>query len=235
MRRVRSTSWKTNRSPHSLPLRATIAPNLGTSHTRTLHQWITYVQGTEPGLVMHGTYVRIELLDVPEAAAAAACDRVSSYLLGASTPLVAMGLGKHESKMSVVNMAVKRLAGYEEPIANKEEVTVVTGLRSFPARPVLSTNDYNADKFKMEKFMHAGRTYVMSVFAPIAFPPLPVLIVKQVRVHPPAPRCAASHVVHPIPRRGATAGEGWGAWVSSQVNVEADVVGVAWEVVVGAV
>lgn len=147
----------------------------------------TCVQGTEPFAVMRGTYVRVAVPDVPEAAAAAVCGRVSSYLLGSAPPLVAIALGRHECKLSVVNFAVKRLGGYDAPIANKETLTLVTGLRTFEARPVLSTNEYNADKFKLEKFMHAGRTYVMSVYAPISFPPLPVLVVKQVR-----PRCAGS-------------------------------------------
>lgn len=139
------------------------------------------VQGVEPGTVMAGTYVRLSLPEVPEDAAGAVCDRVSAYLLGQAPPLVALALHKHECKMSVVNMAVKKHTGYQEPVANKEALTIVTGVRTFSARPVLSTNEYNMDKFKLEKFMHEGRTYVMSVFAPIAYPPLPVLVVKKVR------------------------------------------------------
>eukprot|EP00892_Ulva_mutabilis_P004765 jgi/Ulvmu1/2660/UM014_0116.1 len=138
------------------------------------------IEGMEPDAVPRGTYVRISLPHVPVAAAARVCDRVSGYLLGSAPALVAIGLSRHECKLSVLNMAVKRLGGYDAPVANKEEVTVITGLRSFEARPVLSTNDYNADKFKQEKFMHEGRTYTLSVFAPISFPPLPVLIVKKV-------------------------------------------------------
>lgn len=168
------------------------------SHAKTTHTpcvserdaVLTWLQGTVPGVVMPGAYVRVALLDVPEAAAARACDRVSAFLLGAAPPTVAIGLGKHESKLTVVNMVVKRIPGYEAPVANKEAVTLITGMRTFDARPVLSTNDYNADKFKLEKFMHAGRTYVMSVFAPIAFPPLPVLVVKQARL----PHACAVHL-----------------------------------------
>lgn len=128
-----------------------------------------------------GTYVRIVLPDVPMAAAEHVCRRVSAYLLGQAPPLSAFALHKHESKLSVVHMAVHRAAGYEAPIANKEEVTIVTGCRVFSARPILSSDEYNMDKFKMERFMHAGRGYMLSAYAPISFPPQPVLVLKTVR------------------------------------------------------
>jgi pre-rRNA-processing protein TSR1 len=142
---------------------------------------LSCVQGVEPGTVVAGTYVRISLPDVPDSAAEAVCDRISAYLLGQAPPLVALALHKHECKLSIVNMTVKKHAGYQEPVANKEELTIVTGVRTFSANPILSTNEYNMDKFKLEKFMHEGRTYVMSVFAPISYPPLPVLVIKKAR------------------------------------------------------
>jgi pre-rRNA-processing protein TSR1 len=139
------------------------------------------VQGLLPGTVAAGTYVRISLADVPTSAAEAVCDRVSSYLLGRAPPLVALALHKHECKLSIVNMTVKKHAGYQEPVASKEALTIVTGIRTFSAKPILSTNEYNVDKFKLEKFMHEGRSYVMSVIAPISYPPQPVLILKKAR------------------------------------------------------
>ena len=36
-----------------------------------------------------------------------------------------------------------------------------------------------ADKFKMERFLHPGQNCMMSVYAPIAFGPLPVLVLKR--------------------------------------------------------
>jgi 40S ribosome biogenesis protein Tsr1 and BMS1 C-terminal len=156
-----------------------------------------FLQGTQPGIVMAGTYVRIAVAGVPVDAAAAVCGRTSAYLLGQAPPLTALALHKHESKLSVVNMAVTKHTQDSEPVANKEELTFVTGVRTFSARPIISTNEYNSDKFKLEKFMHEGRTCVMSVFAPIAYPPLPVLVVKQVSSTPvivPSP----SKVLHRI-------------------------------------
>lgn len=46
--------------------------------------------------------------------------------------------------------------GYSAPLANKEQLLLVTGLRTFTARPVLSTDDPGADKHRMEKFLHPG-------------------------------------------------------------------------------
>ncbi len=54
-------------------------------------------------------------------------------------------------------------ATYSETLRNKEELLIVTGLRSFMARPILSSDDMGADKFKMERFLHDGRQSVASV------------------------------------------------------------------------
>jgi 40S ribosome biogenesis protein Tsr1 and BMS1 C-terminal len=150
--------------------------------TRTAVQPVTLacVQGGA-GIVPAGAYVRIRIPDVPAYAAARVCGAVSAYLLGAAPPITAFVLHKHEGKLSVANMAVKKCSAYTAPVANKEQLRIVTGLRSFVARPILSGDDYNADKFKMERFMHEGRSYMLTAYAPISFPPLPVLAFKEVR------------------------------------------------------
>ena len=142
------------------------------------------LQGAPPDFVPCGTYVRITLAGVPAAAARAVCGAVSASLIGAAPPLTAFGLLKHESKLSVVNMTVTRTAAYDAPIANKERLSFLTGLRRFAANPVISSDDYNTDKHKLERFMHGERPYVMSAYAPISFPPLPVLVLKEVRRKP---------------------------------------------------
>lgn len=73
---------------------------------------------------------------------------------------------------------MKKVASYAEPIANKESLIFVTGLRTFSARPIISSDDYSGDKFKLERFLFPGRASVMSVYAPICYPPLPVLVLK---------------------------------------------------------
>ena len=51
--------------------------------------------------------------------------------------------------------------------------------RSFTARPILSSDEPNTTRFKMERFLHAGRQTMMTVYAPIAFGPLPVLAFQR--------------------------------------------------------
>lgn len=73
---------------------------------------------------------------------------------------------------------MRKAASYEAALANKEPLLLVTGLRSFMACPVYSTDEHGADKHKMERFLHEGRPSVATVFAPIAYPPLPLLAFK---------------------------------------------------------
>uniref|UniRef100_A0A803P252 phosphoglucomutase (alpha-D-glucose-1,6-bisphosphate-dependent) n=1 Tax=Cannabis sativa TaxID=3483 RepID=A0A803P252_CANSA len=64
-------------------------------------------------------------------------------------PVIACGLLQHESKMSVLHF-----------------------------RPIYSTDSMNSNKHKMERFLHAGRFSMASVYAPISFPPLPLIAFK---------------------------------------------------------
>lgn len=40
-----------------------------------------------------------------------------------------IGLLQHEAKLSVLNFGLKKAVSYEAPIANKQELLFVTGLR----------------------------------------------------------------------------------------------------------
>lgn len=51
------------------------------------------------------------------------------------------------------------------------------GVRTFAARPVFSA-DAPGDKHKMERYLHAGRHMVASIYAPISYGPLPLLAFK---------------------------------------------------------
>ena len=50
-------------------------------------------------------------------------------LQGLQPPLVAHGLLQHETKLSVLNFAVKKDANFSETLQNKTELLFVTGLR----------------------------------------------------------------------------------------------------------
>lgn len=55
---------------------------------------------------------------------------------------------------------------------------LVTGVRGFKSKPIFSSDEHGMNKFKMERFLHPGRPSVASVYAPIAYQPLPVLMFK---------------------------------------------------------
>lgn len=156
--------------------------------------------GSDPRSVLPGSWVTLVLGDVPAAAAAAIVqqtaaatapggggsdDAGSSMLtdqsgrgLEAVLPLVVYGLLQHEAKLSVVNFSMKKVASYGESIRSKEELLLVFGLRSFMAQPVLSDDGQGSDKYKMDRFLQDGKTAVGSVYAPISYPPLPMLAFK---------------------------------------------------------
>jgi pre-rRNA-processing protein TSR1 len=171
-----------------------------------LMQWLPYLlrilclqarstDGSDPCSVLPGSWVTLVLADVPAAAAAAVLERTAAAAAAAcsagdssmsldvtsvtgAVPLTVYGLLQHEAKLSVVNFSMKKAASYAETIRSKEELLLVCGVRSFMGQPVLSDDAQGADKNKMERFLHPGKTAVGSVYAPISFPPLPLLAFK---------------------------------------------------------
>ncbi|KAG0476165.1 hypothetical protein HPP92_013006 [Vanilla planifolia] len=135
------------------------------------------------GSVKVGSFVRLHVKDVPVAVAS----KLSQ--LSRSAPVVACGLLQHESKMSVIHFSVKRHDSYDAPIKSKETFIFHVGFRQFVARPVFSSDNINSDKHKMERFLHPGRFSIASIYAPISFPPMPVVILKN--MHGDAPAVAA--------------------------------------------
>eukprot|EP00879_Flechtneria_rotunda_P011793 GHRR01012320.1.p1 GENE.GHRR01012320.1~~GHRR01012320.1.p1 ORF type:complete len:633 (+),score=247.02 GHRR01012320.1:2-1900(+) len=164
--------------------------------------------GSDSCSVLPGSYVTVVLADVPAPTAAALVQRTAAAAastagtaaaaedvmalddvptVGAVTghsmpagvvPITVYGLLQHEAKLSVVNFSIKKAGSYAETIKSKEDLLLVCGLRSFRAQPVFSDDGQGADKFKMERFLQAGRTAVGSVYAPISYPPLPLLAFK---------------------------------------------------------
>ncbi|GMJ10585.1 hypothetical protein like AT1G42440 [Hibiscus trionum] len=119
-----------------------------------------------------GSYARLYIKDVPL--------HVASKLCAASriAPVILCGLLQHESKMSVLHFSIKKVDSYDAPIKAKEELIFHVGFRQFVARPIFSTDNINSDKHKMERFLHAGRFSIASIYAPISFPPLPLIVLK---------------------------------------------------------
>jgi len=105
---------------------------------------------------------------------------VGRHLLnsGNTNDLVLTSLLPHEHRMSVLNMAVRRSAlSGDKPIKSKTRLVFQCGWRRFAACPVFSQHT-NGNKHKYERFFREGNI-VMTTFAPISFPPAPVLVFEE--------------------------------------------------------
>jgi pre-rRNA-processing protein TSR1 len=125
------------------------------------------------GVADVGDYVCLHIAAVPEDVATELVARVNTNT--AAPPLTVTGLLQHETKLSVVNFGIRKLASYTPPLPNKERLLFITGVRGFFTCPVFSSDEHGADKFKMERFLHQGHAAIASVYAPISYGPLPLL------------------------------------------------------------
>ncbi|XP_078536258.1 pre-rRNA-processing protein TSR1 homolog [Lissotriton helveticus] len=137
--------------------------------SRTRKRIFQEIRADEAQGAMVGWYVTIHINRVPKSV-------IESYLNGG--PLILSSLLPHEQKMSVVNMAVRRHPGNSEPLKSKEELIFHCGFRRFRASPLYSQHT-TANKHKCERFLPSETTVVVTVYAPITFPPASVLLFKQ--------------------------------------------------------
>ncbi|KAI3957355.1 hypothetical protein MKW98_003076 [Papaver atlanticum] len=89
------------------------------------------------------------------------------------------GLLEHESKMSVLHFGIKKHKSYQFPIKGKESLIFHVGFWQFAVRPIFSADSINSNQHKMEKFLHEGRFVIASVYAPVSFPPSPLIALKM--------------------------------------------------------
>uniref|UniRef100_A0A1D1Y5B3 Pre-rRNA-processing protein TSR1 n=1 Tax=Anthurium amnicola TaxID=1678845 RepID=A0A1D1Y5B3_9ARAE len=120
-----------------------------------------------------GSYVRLYIKQVPKDIVTQLCIRSERL------PVVACGLLQHESKLSVLHFSIKKYDLYDAPIKSKESLIFHVGFRQFIARPIFSSDNMNCDMHKMERFLHPGHFSIASVYAPISFPPLPLIVLKN--------------------------------------------------------
>ncbi|KAL3688669.1 hypothetical protein R1sor_014978 [Riccia sorocarpa] len=125
------------------------------------------------GLIGPHTYVRLHIKNVPAKAA--------ELLLSTfkQVPVVACALHQHETKMSVLHYSIKKYEGCAELIKSKDTLIFHTGFRRYTTRPIFSTDDMNVDKHKFERFLRPGQFALASVFAPVSYPPLPLVAFKE--------------------------------------------------------
>ncbi|KAL0341101.1 UNVERIFIED_CONTAM: Pre-rRNA-processing protein T [Sesamum radiatum] len=120
-----------------------------------------------------GSYAKLYIKDVEDSVASKLC------ISAKKMPIIASGLLQHESKVSVLHFSIRKHDTYEAPIKAKEEFLFHVGFRQFISRPIFSSDSINANKHKMERFLHAGRFSVASIYAPICFPSLPLIALKS--------------------------------------------------------
>lgn len=108
---------------------------------------------------------------------------VSQLLWNAYTstnaPVVVIGMFANEHKMSVLNVVLKRTQAYSMPIKSKERLIFQCGYRRFIVNPVFSQHT-NGKKHKYERFFQCHSTTVATFYAPIQFPPAPILCYKDI-------------------------------------------------------
>lgn len=124
------------------------------------------------GDIVPGMYVTIHLKNVAKEA------WETFKLATGGDDVILYGLLAHENKMSVVNVVLKRAAGSTIPIKSKERLIIQCGFRRFVVNPVFSQHT-NGSKHKFERFFQPGSIVVASFFAPIQFPPAPVLCLRE--------------------------------------------------------
>ncbi|KAL5463486.1 hypothetical protein EMCRGX_G032382 [Ephydatia muelleri] len=120
---------------------------------------------------MPGWYVTLHIQGVPR-----------QYATGVDPhthPLVISGLLEHENKMSVLHCVLKRTGNYTLPIKSKERLIFHTGVHRFTACPIFSQHT-TGDKHKYERFLRDDEMCVASMFAPIMYPPCPILVFKAI-------------------------------------------------------
>ncbi|XP_042877630.1 pre-rRNA-processing protein TSR1 homolog isoform X2 [Penaeus japonicus] len=118
-----------------------------------------------------GWYVIVHVQDVPR--------HLYDSQVTSQAPLVLFGLLPHEQKMSVMNVVIKsHPLGHYRPIKSKERLIFHIGFRRFANCPIFSEHS-TGNKHKFARYFHPGTTVVASMFAPITFPPVSVLMFRE--------------------------------------------------------
>ncbi|XAR61555.1 hypothetical protein NMG60_11016009 [Bertholletia excelsa] len=173
LKSFRTSSWDPKESLPPDYARIFAFDNFARTQKHVLAKALDMDQGATEDCVVAGSYARLHIKEVPSSIALKLCK------LANTMPIMACGLLQHESKISVLHFSVKKHDTYTSPIKAKEELLFHVGFRQFVCRPIFSSDNINSDKHKMERFLHAGRFSIASIYAPISFPPLPLIVLKS--------------------------------------------------------
>ncbi|CAM6094599.1 unnamed protein product [Calypogeia fissa] len=173
LKSFRTSPWDPKESLPSEYSKIFAFDNFVRTHKHVLSKAREIDQGRVAGCISINTYVRLHIKDVPLRAASALVEKYERV------PVIACGLLQHESKMSVLHFRLRKHDGYSEPIKSKEALIFHTGFRHYNTRPIFSSDDLNMDKHKFERFLPPGQFAMASVFAPISFPTVPIIVFKD--------------------------------------------------------
>jgi len=124
----------------------------------------------DPLNVQIDDYVTLHIINVPSS---------KFQSLDQSKPIIVSGLLKYENKISVLHFNILKHSSYEPPVKSKDNLIFHVGFRRFKVQPVFSQNTLNSDKHKYERFLHAGNHTVATIYAPITFPPNPLIVMNS--------------------------------------------------------
>lgn len=130
-----------------------------------------YKESQETEGAMPGWYITIHVKNVRQ-------DLFITFCALESHPLIVFSLLPNEHKMSVLNVVLKHTNISPQPIKSKEKLIFQCGFRRFTASPIFSQHT-NGNKHKYERYFRPESTVVASMYAPITFPPSPVLCYIQ--------------------------------------------------------
>ncbi|KAI3724622.1 hypothetical protein L2E82_36405 [Cichorium intybus] len=173
LKSFRTSSWDPKESLPPEYAKIFAFDNFNRTQKHVLKKSLEIEQGSVDECVPANSYVTLHITQVPINISSKLC------ILAKKIPIVACGLLQHESKISVLHFRLKKHETYNEPIKAKEELIFHVGFRQFVTRPTFASDTFNSDKHKMERFLHAGRFSIASIYAPISFPPLPLIVMKS--------------------------------------------------------
>ncbi|KAJ4849802.1 hypothetical protein Tsubulata_031520 [Turnera subulata] len=173
LKSFRTSSWDPKESLPPEYARIFAFDNFARTQKHVFAKTLDMEQSNRDDYILAGQYARLHIKDVPIHVASKLC------LFSKTAPAIVCGLFQHESKMSVLHFSLKKHDTYDAPVKAKEELIFHVGFRQFVARPIFSTDNMNSDKHKMERFLHAGRFSMASIYAPISFPNLPLIVLKS--------------------------------------------------------
>ncbi|KAG9298908.1 hypothetical protein G9A89_015930 [Geosiphon pyriformis] len=126
------------------------------------------------GAVKTGQHITLYIANVPKKVA-------ESY--DPTRPFIIFGLLQYEHRVSVLNFSVTRNSEYIEPVKSKDPLILHCGFRRYVVHPLYSQNTRGGkgtnNVHKFERFFNIGRTCIATIYGPIHFGSLPVMLFKD--------------------------------------------------------